>query len=139
METILFSEAEAEKALGDYRTAAHRLIQAIDYLAADKAQSLDSISTLYRDLGETYLKVKAYLKAADAFAMALKFSEKRDAPDLRFLLGETYEKGNAMEMAGKVYKEIIDMGDPFWTRLAQEKMRGIHINSKLKPNATVNG
>ena len=82
--------------------------------------------------------------------MALKFSEKKDDPDLRFLLGEAYEKGHEMQRAGKVYQEIIDLGDPFWMRLAQEKLRGIQIfhhrppmtiqiETQLNPKAMLSG
>ena len=85
------------------------------------------------------MQKKAYLKAADAFSMAIKFSDRKETPDLRFLLAETYEKGKNIVMAGKVYKEIIEMGDPFWARLAQEKLRGIRIDIKLKPKRRLNG
>ena len=67
------------------------------------------------------------------------FFDKNDDPDLQFQLAETYEKGNEKEMAGKIYKKIIEMGDPFWTRLAQEKLRGIEIDDKLNPGKTLNG
>ena len=86
-----------------------------------------------------YLLTKTYLKAADAFSMAVKFSERKETPDLRFLLAEAYEKGKNIEMAGKVYKEILELGDPFWARLAQEKLRGIQIDAKLKPKRMLNG
>ncbi len=132
-------EAEAGKALGEYKAAARNLIQAIDLLSGIPEQADRTLSKLYRDLGDMYLETESYPKAADAFAMSIKFSDRKENPDLRFLLAETYEKGKNMEMAGKVYRQIIEMGDPFWARLAQEKLRGIQIETKLKPNRTLKG
>jgi tetratricopeptide (TPR) repeat protein len=132
-------EADASKALGEYTAAAHNLIQAIDLLSGIPEQSNMDISKLYRDLGNIYLETRSYIKAADALAMSIKFSEQKENPDLRFLLAETYEKGKNMEMAEKEYRQIIELGDPFWARLAQEKLRGIQIDTKLNPNRTLNG
>ncbi len=136
---IRILEAEADKALGDYKPAARNLIQAIDFFSADPQQSNGAISKLYRDLGDIYLETKTYLKAADSFAMAIKFSDRTENPDLRFLLAETYEKGEAVEMADRVYREIVESGDPFWARLAQEKLRGIQINNRLAPKRESEG
>jgi TolA-binding protein len=136
---IRIQEAEADKALGDYKAAARSLVQAIDLVSGIPEKSNSDISKLYRNLGDMYLQTKTYPKAADAFAMAIKFSDRKETPDLRFLLGETYEKGKNIEMAGKVYREILEMGDPFWARLAQEKLRGIQIDIKLKPKRVLNG
>jgi tetratricopeptide (TPR) repeat protein len=137
--TVLLSEAEARRELGDFQTAIHRYVKAIDTLAALPDPPPTGISKAYRDLGETHLKRKAYLKAADAFAMSIKFSVDKENPDLRFMLAEAYEKGKSMDRAGEVYQEIIDRGDPFWARLAQEKLRGIQIEDKLSPNDSLNG
>ncbi len=137
--SAIIREAEANKALGEFPAAARNLIHAIDLLSGIPDQSNATFSKLYRDLGDMFLETQSYLKAADAFSMALKFSDRRENPDLRFLLAETYEKGRKIEMAGKIYQEIIDLGDPFWVRLAQEKLRGIQIETKLKPNRALNG
>jgi len=137
--TIRIQEVEADKALGDHQAAARNLIQAINLVSGIPEKSNTDISKLYRDLGDMYVQTKTYLKAADAFAMAIKFSDRKETSDLRFLLAENYEKGKNIKMAGKVYKEIIEMGDPFWARLAQEKLRGIRIDTKLKPKRMLNG
>ena len=137
--TIRIQEAEADKALGDHQAAARNLIQAINLVSGIPEKSNTDISKLYRDLGDMYVQTKTYLKAADAFSMAIKFSDRKETPDLRFLLAETYEKGENIEMAGKVYKEIVELGDPFWARLAQERLRGIRIDTKLKPKRMLNG
>ena len=137
--SILLSEAAARKALGDFETAAQRYVQAIDLMAALPDEAPARISKTYRDLGVTFLQRKSYLKAADAFAMSIKFSEDQETADLRFMLAEAFEKGNDMDRAGVVYQEIVDLGDPFWGRLAQEKLRGIQIENKLEPVTSVNG
>jgi TolA-binding protein len=136
---IRIQEAEADKLLGDHPSAARNLVHAIDLASGIPEKSNTDISKLYRGLGDLYLQTKTYLKAADAFSMAIKFSDRKETPDLRFLLAATYEKGKNIEMAGKVYKEILEMGDPFWVRLAQEKLRGIQIDNKLKPKRILNG
>jgi TolA-binding protein len=136
---ILLSEAAARKALGDLKIATNRYIKAIDMMADLPDLPPEQIAYAYRDLGETYLRRKAYLKAADALTMSVKFSENKDSADLRFILAEAYEKGKAMDRAGEVYQEIIDLGDPFWARLAQEKLRGIQIDNKLESEPSLNG
>ena len=137
--TIRIQEAEADKALGNHQAAARNLIHAINLVSGIPEKSNTDISKLYRDLGDMYVQTKTYLKAADAFSMAIKFSDRKEIPDLRFLLAETYEKGKNIEMAGKVYKEILGLGDPFWARLARERLRGIRIDTKLKPKRMLNG
>lgn len=137
--TILLSEAAARKEIGELETATNRYVKAINIMAALPDQPPDRISQAYRDLGETYLQRKAYLKAADALAMSVKFSENKENADLRFILAEAYEKGRATDRAEEVYQEIIDLGDPFWARLAQEKLRGIQIDNKLGSEASLNG
>ena len=71
--------------------------------------------------------------------MSVKFSEDKENADLRYILAEAYEKGRAMDRAGEVYQEIINLGDPFWARLAQEKLRGIQIDNKLGPEGSLSG
>ena len=137
--TILLSEAAARKGLGDMKTATQRYVKAIDLMAALPDQPPARFSKAYRDLGETFLHRKFYLKAADAFSMSIKFSEDEENADLRFMLAEAYEKGRAMDRAGEVYQEIISLGDPFWARLAQEKLRGIQIENKLESEISLNG
>ena len=133
---ILLELAKANEKLGDYQTATRRLVKAIDLFAAVPETPLEVISKAYRKLGETYLKLNAYLNAADAFSMALKFSEGNQDTDLKFLLGETHEKAKQLERAQEIYQTIVDSGDPFWARLAKERLRGISIHMKLKTKAT---
>ena len=115
------------------------MVKAIDLYAAVPETPPDVISKAYRKLGETYLKLNAYYKGADAFSMALKFSEGNQDTDLKFLLGETYEKSRQLERAQRVYQDIVDSGDPFWARLAKERLRGISIHTKLKTKETATG
>jgi tetratricopeptide (TPR) repeat protein len=136
---ILFDLAKANEKLGDYQTATRRMVKAIDLFAAVPETPPDVIAKSYRKLGETYLKLNAYFKGADAFSMALKFSEGSQDADLKFLLGETYEKSKQLERAQEVFQNIVDSGDPFWARLAKERLRGISIHTKLKIKETETG
>ncbi|MBW1697436.1 MAG: tetratricopeptide repeat protein [Deltaproteobacteria bacterium] len=133
--TILLDLAEAYEKLGDYRSSTRRRIKAIDLMAAVPETPPDLISEAYRDLGESYLRINAYLKAADAFLMAIKFSGKTQPPDLQFLLGEAYERGEKVDEAAEIFKKLLESSDPFWARLAKEKLRGIQIHNQLKSKA----
>jgi tetratricopeptide (TPR) repeat protein len=102
-------------------------------MASIPEKHFDDISVAYRRLGENYLHSKVYLKAADAFSMAVKFSEKpENYPDLYFMIGESYLRGNVLDMAEEAYRDIISIGNPFWTKLAQEKIRCMELEKKLK-------
>ena len=63
-------------------------------------------------------------------------SEGNQDTDLKFLLGETHEKAKQSERAQAVYQTIVDSGDPFWARLAKERLRGISIQTKLNIEET---
>jgi TolA-binding protein len=130
---ILIEEAAGYKEIGGYAIASKLLIEAINFMASIPGKDFDDISLAYRRLGQNYLLSKAYLKAADAFSMAVKFSEKpENDPDLYFMIGESYLKGNVFDMAEEAYRDIISIGNPFWTKLAQEKIRYMELEKKLK-------
>ncbi len=129
---ILIAEAEGYREIGGYTTVSKLLIEAINVMASIPEKHFDDISLAYRRLGENYYHLKTYLKAADAFSMAVKFSEKpENCSDLYLMIGESYQKGNAPDMAEEAYRDIIAIGDPFWIKLAEEKIRCMKLEKKL--------
>ncbi len=131
---ILIDEAKGYSHLGNYKKCSAVLVQAINILVSIPEDHYHTISYAYKNLGETYMKLNAYSKASDAFTMAIKFTvgkEDENYADIRFLLGESYRKGNALNDAEKAYRDVIATGDSFWGKLAEEKLHGLKIIDKL--------
>lgn len=132
----LMGMAEAYRGLKRPQPAAESLVKAINHLAGASDNAYETLFTAYRRLGEVYLELGALDKAADALAMALKFTDQpQKYPDLRFLLGETYQKSAAVEQARIAFREVADSDDPFWARLAEEALRQLTIEAKLGRDA----
>jgi tetratricopeptide (TPR) repeat protein len=111
-------------------------VAAINHLAAASDKAYETLFTAYRRLGEAYLALETFDKAADALAMALKFTDQPEKyPDLRFLLGETYQKAAAAEKARLTFGEVAACGDPFWARLAEEALQRLAIEGRLAREA----
>jgi|GEM_PF-1735135 len=129
---ILIDEAKGYTELNNYTAVSPLLIKAINMLSSSTENHFDSIFIAYKMLGENYLKLKSYDKAADSFGMAIKFLDKeKPNMDLLFLKGESYQKAKKIKMAEKTFKKIVDSENSFWKKLAQEKLREMKINSKL--------
>jgi TolA-binding protein len=132
----LMGMAEAYRGLKRLQPAAQSLVKAINHLAGASDNPYETLFTAYRRLGEVYLELGALDKAADALAMALKFTDQpQKYPDLRFLLGETYQRGAAAEQARLAFREVAASDDPFWARLAEEALRQLAIEKKLPQDA----
>ena len=103
-----------------------------EYVAAPGNQ-FEKITNAYRDLGESYRHQKMYVKAADAFALAMTFTGD-DTPqaDLGFMLGDAYQKGNVLEKAKEVFKKIAGTDDSIWARMAKERLDTLELAEKVK-------
>jgi len=113
-----------------FSKTADAIARAINLLSASADANPADISDAYKQLGHTFLKQNKFDKSADAFAMALKFQENdRDAFDLKYLLGISYQKGLATGKAKDTFSEVVEGGDPFWAKLAKEKLREIKLSS----------
>ncbi len=130
---IYLSMSKAYKGRKEYSMVAESLIKHLEIVNLDKTRYNEDIYLAYRELGGTYIQLNSYIKAAEAFSSALEIASNDVNPvDVRFSLGESYQKGNKMDMALRVYKKIIDSDDPFWKKLAEEKVRGIELEAKLR-------
>ncbi len=130
---ILIEHSNVYMKNNQYNESTTALIKAINILSSSPKSDKVMILTAYRELGKLYLVLNEFLKAADAFAMALKFSEaEEDQIGLNFLLGESFSKGNHLQEASKAYQNVVSSGDSFWSKLAAEKLKGLQLAEKIK-------
>ena len=82
----------------------------------------------YKKLGNTYLRLTSYVQAADAFSMALNFSEgNREKANLGFLLGDAYQKGNIIQKAKEAFEQVTGNYDSVWARLARQRLTTLEL------------
>ena len=130
---ILIDEANAHKALENYRVVSVLLEQAIQILASGAYDDFKTIFYVHRNLGETYMKLKEYVKASEAFNMALKFADKEKSnADVTFMLGDAYQKADYMLKAAEAFETVVKSGDAFWGRLADERLKEIKVEKNLQ-------
>lgn len=130
---IFLARAKIHEEQKQFNKATDVLVQAINLLSASSENNDYEISASYRRLGHAFLGWDNFDKSADAFAMAVKFLEKdHDPNDLKYLMGISYQKGNDVGMAEDTFTDVVEAGDPFWSKLAKEKLREINIASRFE-------
>lgn len=131
---ILLEQAKACRGLGHYTSASTVLVQAINLLSSLPGDQFGSVSEAYRQLGLNFLSRKMYLKAADAFEMAVKFlpDPGEEVCRLKYMAAEAYEKGEDLDMAEKTCRQMAGGEEPFWAKLAGEKIRDMALRKRLK-------
>ncbi len=129
---ILLLRADVFQEKTDLKTAAGLREQAVKAFSASPGENYDILSQAYKILGTTYLEMKSYVSAADAFAKALDFSEgDRARANLGFLLGDAYQKGNVLDKAKKTFEHVAQSYDSVWARLAQQRLTTINLAEKM--------
>ena len=129
---ILIEHSRLEAKNKQYTKSADLILKAINILNANHDKHNATISYSYEALGKNYMNLKSFQKAADAFSLAIQFSEEEAALSLHFMLGESLHKGNNSSKAAEIYKSIIDSGDLFWRKLAEEKLNEMMLLEKIK-------
>ncbi len=130
---ILLDQSRAYKGLGDIKKQSSLLVKAINILSSSPTNYAERLNHAYRQLGEAYMQQKAYPKATNAYIMVKKFSMKdQEYPDISYKLGESYQKSNFIKQAATAYNEVIASGDSFWGKLAEEKLKGITLEQRMK-------
>ena len=125
--------SKAYKALKDYNTAVSTLIKAINLLAGEPKESFDTLALAHRNLGENYMQLKTWDKAADAFAMAVKFApEDESVMEVYFMMGEALQNSRKFEEAANAYQTVMEKGDSFWSSMAKERLRSMKLKEKLE-------
>ncbi len=130
---ILAWKSEVYKAQDDWPQASTLLTRAANEFAMAPGDNSDLLSSTYTRLGESFLEQKLYVKAADAFVLALKFGGGGEArADIGFMLGDAYQKANVLEKARKAFEKIAALDDSIWSRLAKERLATLDLAEKVK-------
>jgi len=129
---ILIEHARLRSNKGEYQISAGLLKSAIPLLEKTPGDHDHLYSIAYEFLGEAYMNLGLYGKAADALSTAIHKTENEEARiSLSYMLGESYHKGNNLQEAEQAYNFVIAAGDPFWSRLASERLRGLWIDKRI--------
>jgi len=129
---ILRLTAEADCGLEHFDRAAKSLLEVRGLLEKAPGKDLAAITDTNRQLGETYMRLKAYGKAIKAFLAALSTNRQSPSPRLLMQLGEAYQKAGDPVQAKKTYTRVLTLGDDFWQYLAQERLRGMAVADRLR-------
>lgn len=112
----------------EYENAAGYLTRAVKDIASASGENYNVLTDTYRELGNTYLKLEKYVMAAGAFSKALTFSDtERGKANLGFLMGDAYQKGNAIEKARDAFESVAGSDDSVWARLARQRLATLEL------------
>nr|WP_319494828.1 tetratricopeptide repeat protein [uncultured Desulfobacter sp.] len=129
---ILMLRAGIYQKKSDLKTAADLQAQAVKAFAASPGEHYEILADAYKTLGSTYLAMKSYGQAANAFAKALDFSQgDRAKANIGFLLGDAYQKGNALDKAKETFQQVVQSYDSVWARLAQQRLTTMGLAEKM--------
>ncbi len=85
---------------------------------------------IYQEIGDLYLNLGYAKKAVTFFNQAVDTAtEKSDKISLKFKIAQCYLLLNKKEDSLALYNQILSLNDPFWSNLAQEKIKEINFNS----------
>ena len=130
---ILERKAAVYKFKKNWQKVSDLLVKALDFFVLAKGTNYGLISSAYMDLGVTYMTRKLYVKAGDAFSMALKFSgTNKDLADLDFMMGDAYEKANIIKKAKQAFKKVLAEDDSIWSRLAKDRLSTLKLAKEAK-------
>ncbi|MBI9087747.1 MAG: tetratricopeptide repeat protein [Desulfobacterium sp.] len=130
---VLARKSEVYKAQNDWPQVSTLLARATKEFGMAPGDNFEVLSTTYTRLGESFLEQKLYVKAADAFVLALKFGGGDGArADIGFMLGDAYQKANVLEKARKAFEKIVALDDSIWSRLAKERLATLDLAEKVK-------
>lgn len=129
---ILMLRAGVYRKKSDLKAASGLLARAVKAFAASPGENYEILAGAYKTLGSTYLEMKSYVQAANAFAKALDFSEgDRAKSNIGFLLGDAYQKGNVLDKAKKTFEQVAQSYDSVWARLARQRLSTMGLAEKI--------
>ncbi|WP_320044025.1 tetratricopeptide repeat protein [uncultured Desulfobacter sp.] len=129
---ILMLRAGVYQKKPDLKTTSQLQARAVKAFAASPGENYEILASAYKTLGSTYLEMKSYGQAADAFAKALDFSEgDRAKANIGFLLGDAYQKGNALDKAKETFEQVAQSYDSVWARLARQRLSTMGLAEKI--------
>ncbi len=131
---LLTREAEVYQKLNEWKKVSELFEKAVTEYVSATGKNYALISTAYKSLGKSYLEQKSFIKAAEAFLMALKISDTAgySSVDIVFMLGDAYQKANALEKAKEAFEKVAATeDDSIWTRLAKERLTTLELAKKV--------
>ena len=129
---ILMYHSDVFEKKGDLKGAARLRELSVKEYASSQGKNYEILAVSYKTLGSTYLSLKSYVQAADAFAKALSFSEgERAKANIGFLLGDAYQRGNIMDKAKEAFEQVAGNYDSVWARLAQQRLSTLDLAEKM--------
>jgi TolA-binding protein len=140
LETDKYHQAKVRMALasvssgqGDYERAAEALREAITLLKQNKDSASEDLYMAYRELGETYVKLRHNEKAVPIFQKALELlPEGSDSHSLQFRLAQCYQWLKATDKAEAMLNGIMASGDPFWSKVAQVQIKEMNMRESVE-------
>lgn len=130
---ILSKKAEVYQKLNDWKKVSELLEKAVTEYASATGKNYELISGAYKSLGKSYLEQKLFVKAVDAFEMALKISDSGgySSIDIVFMIGDAYQKANVLEKAKEAFEKVSASDDSIWSRLAKERLTTLSLAEKV--------
>lgn len=129
---ILLAIGEALNYQENYNEASRALNEAVTLISKNEADSFPGTYEAYQRLGETYFKLGENEQAVSAFEKALNVSTKgRDDHGVQFRLAECYQRLRQRDRAEGILSRIIASGDPFWSKMAESKIREMNIEESV--------
>ena len=129
---ILIDEADGYVGLKQYKMASTGLVEAVKLLTLEPEKNKKKIFQAYKKMGDVYFAYNAYVKAAEAFSSATRYTAlNEDVANMQFLTGNAYEKGKIIEKAVNAFNEVVLTGDSFWGSIAQERLQSIELAKTL--------
>ncbi|MCP4673380.1 MAG: tetratricopeptide repeat protein, partial [Desulfobacula sp.] len=123
---LLHSNVYVQK--GDMKTASKLCEKAVKEIALASGENYEILTKAYKELGNTYIYMKKYVKSADAYSKALSFSkDDKEKSNLGFLIGDAFQKGNILSKAKEAFKQVVDTYDSIWARMAQQRLSTLEL------------
>ncbi len=110
------------------KTAAKFRERAIKELALASGENYEILAKAHKQLGNTYVDLKQYIKSVDSYLKASSFSrDNEEKANLGFLVGDAYQKGNILPKAKTAFKQVVEAYDSIWARMAQQRLSTLEL------------
>ena len=130
---ILYEKAMMYKTRKHWGKMSDTLSAAVNDIASAPGENYGPLFRAYRNLGDAYIKRKLFVKAADSYSRALKFSDTRNQKaNLKFMLADAYQKSNALKEAKEIFREVAEQNDSVWARLAAQRLSTLELAEDVK-------
>ncbi|MCK5098658.1 MAG: tetratricopeptide repeat protein, partial [Desulfobacteraceae bacterium] len=130
---ILVEKSNLYKKQEQWNKVTFVLANAVEDISSAPGKHYKSLSSIYRAMGNAYLKQNVYVRAAESFSMAIKFAESDTrTANLKFMMGDAYQKANVLNEAKKVFQNIVKQDDSVWARLAEQRLSTLALAENAK-------